>query len=91
MSIRNGKYTGGVRTNLCVAEAKSRLVGELIKKYGIDAARSFAFGDTEQDLPLLGAVGNPIALNPNLNLQRHATKRGWLIPEDVVREVRALL
>lgn len=89
MEVRRGAYTGKVVRNLILAEEKKRVVGALIKQYHLDAENSFAFGDTEQDLPLLSAVGNPIPLNPSPALRAFATGRGWLIPSAVLKEVKA--
>jgi HAD superfamily hydrolase (TIGR01490 family) len=89
--IRNGIYTGKVKRNLIISEEKRKLLASLIKKYKIDLKKSFAFGDTEQDLPMLSRVGNPIPLNPNPLLRKHAVKRGWYIPKDVMIEVNELV
>ena len=47
---------------------------------GIDPARSFAYSDSVTDLPLLGAVGHPVAVNPDKELRRVAEEHGWPDP-----------
>jgi len=91
MEVRHRVYTGRVQRNLILSEEKRRVVGTLSTESRVDFEHSFAFGDTEQDLPLLGAVGNPVPLNPNSALQAIATAKGWPTPRNVLQEVSALL
>ena len=76
---------------MIISAEKRKVIDGLLKEYDVDLAHSFAFGDTEQDLPLLSAVGNPVPLNPNELLRNHSEMKGWPIPKDVVREVRERL
>src|SRR5207253_4095142 len=46
---------------------------------GIDLTGSFAYSDSITDLPMLEAVGNPVAVNPDRDLRREAEKRGWQV------------
>jgi HAD superfamily hydrolase (TIGR01490 family) len=59
--------------------AKLRAVTELAAHYGIDLARSYAYGDSAADVPMLSAVGYGVAVNPTRRLARAARKRGWQI------------
>jgi HAD superfamily hydrolase (TIGR01490 family) len=45
--------------------------------HGVDLARSWAYSDGDEDLPLLDAVGRPRALNPGRGLAAEAARRGW--------------
>ena len=38
---------------------------------------SFAYADSHSDLPLLRAVGNPVAVNPDVALYRVARRHRW--------------
>ena len=91
MEVKSGIYTGRVRRNLIVAEEKERVVEALTSGRHIDTQGSYAFGDTEQDVPLLNAVGNPIPLNPNRRLRSYATRKGWSISKDVLKELEKRL
>ena len=91
MEVRRGVYTGRVQRNLILSGEKRKVVDTLSTRYRVDFEHSFAFGDTEQDLPLLGAVGNPVPLNPNSALLTIATARGWQNPRSVLQEVKALM
>jgi phosphoserine phosphatase len=50
---------------------------ELAAQQGIDLGQSTAYSDSASDLPLLEAVGCPVAVNPDRTLRRVADKRGW--------------
>jgi HAD superfamily hydrolase (TIGR01490 family) len=57
--------------------AKLRAVKMLAARYGLDLARSYAYGDSSGDLPMLEGVGNAVAVNPTRSLARVARKRAW--------------
>ena len=40
---------------------------------------SIAYADSTSDLPMLEAVGFPVAVNPETRLAALARKRGWLV------------
>ena len=40
---------------------------------------SVAYADSTSDLPMLEAVGFPVAVNPETRLAAIARKRGWLV------------
>jgi HAD superfamily hydrolase (TIGR01490 family) len=67
--------------------AKLRAVRMLAARYGLDLARSYAYGDSSGDLPMLEGVGNAVAVNPTRSLARVASQRGW--PTRVWRETFA--
>jgi HAD superfamily hydrolase (TIGR01490 family) len=41
--------------------------------------RSYFYSDSQNDIPLLSAVTDPIATNPNARLRAHAQAHGWPI------------
>jgi HAD superfamily hydrolase (TIGR01490 family) len=59
------------------AEAMQKLAAEL----DIDLHGSFAYTDSPTDLPMLSAVGHPVAVNPDRALRRLAIDKGWTIEE----------
>lgn len=61
---------GKVQAMLDVAEADD-----------IDLSKSFAYTDSFTDMPMLEAVGNPIAVNPDKELRDEAEERDWAILE----------
>ena len=76
--IEEGKYTGRLAF-YCYAENKAVAIREAAEREGIDLAGSYAYSDSATDLPLLRAVGHPVAVNPDRELRRVAEKEGWQI------------
>jgi HAD superfamily hydrolase (TIGR01490 family) len=75
-----GRYTGEVAF-YCYGEHKVEAILELAEREDIDLLRSFAYSDSATDLPMLRAVGYPIAVNPDRDLTRVAMAEGWPIVE----------
>jgi HAD superfamily hydrolase (TIGR01490 family) len=84
--VVDGKYTGEIEF-YCYGEGKAARIKEVAEEQGIDLAGSYAYSDSITDLPMLEAVGNPVAVNPDRDLRREAEKRGWQI-RDFRRPVR---
>jgi HAD superfamily hydrolase (TIGR01490 family) len=84
--IEDGKYTGELERYV-YGEGKARIIREVAEQEEIDLAGSYAYSDSATDLPMLEAVGNPVAVNPDRDLRREAEKRGWQI-RDFRRPVR---
>jgi HAD superfamily hydrolase (TIGR01490 family) len=77
--VVDGLYTGNLDGPIVHGPEKAARVLELAKKEEIDLARSFAYSDSVNDLPLFELVGNPVALNPDRQLRAIARRRGWQI------------
>nr|MBA3471727.1 haloacid dehalogenase-like hydrolase [Rubrobacter sp.] len=60
-------------------EARARMLASFARRRKLDLSRSYAYADSISDLPMLEAVGNPIAVNPDGRLQKAAKERGWQI------------
>ena len=54
---------------------------------GLDLEGSYAYSDSISDLPMLQAVGYPVAVNPDKDLRKEAEARDWDI-RDFRRPVR---
>nr|WP_182114297.1 HAD-IB family hydrolase [Actinotalea sp. JY-7876] len=78
---RDGFYTGRLVGDLLHGRAKESAVAELARREDIDLARSYAYGDSTNDVPILSSVGHPVAINPDARLRRHARKVGWPVRE----------
>jgi HAD superfamily hydrolase (TIGR01490 family) len=74
----DGRYTGELEY-YAYGEEKAAAVRAVAQRVGIDLTRSFAYSDSVTDLPLLGAVGHPVAVNPDKELRKAAEERGWPI------------
>jgi HAD superfamily hydrolase (TIGR01490 family) len=84
--IVEGKYTGELEF-YCYGEAKADAIRELATARGIDLGSSYAYTDSATDLPMLQAVGHPVAVNPDRDLRREAEASEWDI-RDFRRPVR---
>jgi HAD superfamily hydrolase (TIGR01490 family) len=82
----DGCYTGELAF-YCYGESKAEAIREVAKLAEIELERSYAYTDSITDLPLLEAVGNPIAVNPDRELRRAAEERDWPV-RDFHRPVR---
>jgi hypothetical protein len=60
---------------------KAKAVADKAAAHGLDLAECHAYSDSINDLPLLESVGYPHAVNPDRELRRIASARGWPIHE----------
>ena len=74
---RDGIYTGGFDGPFCYGEGKPVRMRELAQERGIDLDESWAYSDSASDLPMLRAVGHPVAVNPDAELAKVAREEGW--------------
>jgi HAD superfamily hydrolase (TIGR01490 family) len=77
--IRDGVYTGRLVGDLMHGPAKADAVRQLAAIEGLDLARCTAYSDSSNDVPMLSAVGHPVAVNPDAALLRLARQQGWEI------------
>jgi HAD superfamily hydrolase (TIGR01490 family) len=75
--IRDGVYTGRAAGPFNYREGKVLSMQEIAAREGIDLAASYAYSDSESDLPMLRAVGHPVVVNPDPDLRRIAAQEGW--------------
>ncbi len=79
---KDGEFTGCVAGVPCFREGKiTRLENWFAQRgWGWDSfADSFFYSDSLNDLPLLAKVNNPIAVDPDATLRKHAEQHGWRI------------
>lgn len=75
--FNGGIATGELQPPVLAGEAKAEAIRQLIDQYGADARCCRAYSDSWSDRPMLEAVGQPVAVNPDWRLRRWARKRGW--------------
>jgi phosphoserine phosphatase len=78
LQTRDGRYTGNI-TFYAYGEAKAQAMRELATAQGWNLAECWAYTDSSTDLPMLEAVGQPHAVNPDAALRTIAEERGWSI------------
>lgn len=74
-----GVCTGYLASSPLVGESRAAWMHSYAADHGIDLKASFGYADSHSDLPLLAAVGNPVAVRPDVPLFRHARKARWTI------------
>jgi len=76
-AIVDGVYTGELAGPFCYGPGKVEAISELARWEGLDLGQCWAYSDSASDLPMLEAVGHPVAVNPDSKLERFAGQRGW--------------
>ena len=77
--VKDGVYTGRPAGPFTYREGKAQAIRELAAEEEIDLSESYAYSDSESDLPMLRAVGHPVVVNPDRELERIAREEGWQI------------
>jgi HAD superfamily hydrolase (TIGR01490 family) len=75
--IRDGVYTGKPDGPFTYREGKAEAIRQVAANEGFDLAESYAYSDSESDLPMLRTVGHPVVVNPDAELRRVAREEGW--------------
>ena len=84
-TTEKGRYTGGMTSVPPTAENRYQALVDYAEANDIDLRESVAYADSSSDLPMLEAVGFPVAVNPETKLASIARKRGWLV-EDFAKQ-----
>jgi HAD superfamily hydrolase (TIGR01490 family) len=77
--IHDGIFTGELDGKLLHGLEKAVAITELAQERGYDLQHCFSYSDSHNDIPLLTAVGNPSAINPDAILRIKALAEGWPI------------
>jgi HAD superfamily hydrolase (TIGR01490 family) len=77
--VVNGQYTGGIEGPFVYREGKAEVVREVCTREGFSLTDSWAYSDSESDVPLLRTVGNAVAVNPDSELAKIARYEEWEI------------
>ena len=82
MSIRpDGTYTGELDIGPPTGEQRALILQDYASSLNLSLEESVAYADSASDLPMLEAVGHPVAVNPEAKLATIARKRGWHVEE----------
>ncbi len=76
-----GCFTGKAIEPVCFGGGKVRMAEVYVAGLGGSLARCAFYSDSYSDLPMLEAVGEPVAVTPDPRLRRAAKTRGWPILE----------
>jgi HAD superfamily hydrolase (TIGR01490 family) len=72
-----GDFTGRFDGPFVYGPGKVEAMEAFAAEHGIDLGASYAYSDSLSDLPMLRAVGNPVAVNPDPPLAEIAKEEGW--------------
>ncbi len=79
--IVDGRYTGRPDGPFNYREGKVISMREVAGREGIDLDASYAYSDSESDLPMLRAVRHAVVVNPDALLRRIAERERWEVIE----------
>jgi HAD superfamily hydrolase (TIGR01490 family) len=81
-----GRYSGRTERYVYGPEKEVAIL-ETARRDGLDLSASWAYSDSATDVPMLSAVGHPVAVNPDRELAKAAKEKGWDV-EQWTLEVR---
>ena len=76
----DNRYTGELEFYAYGAQ-KAEAIQQLARRYRLDLAGSYAYSDSVTDLPMLEAVGHPVAVNADKELRHVAEEIAWEISD----------
>jgi putative phosphoserine phosphatase/1-acylglycerol-3-phosphate O-acyltransferase len=77
LEVMDGTFTGAVQGQACWGRGKLDAASAWLKKRRLKLENAWFYSDALEDLPLLEAVGHPVAVNPSPDLEQHARGAGW--------------
>ena len=77
MHDRDGVLTGFLADPPLVDEARAAWLRRYAEMGNFDLDNSYGYGDSHADLVWLQLLGNPSAVNPDIQLYRHAREKHW--------------
>jgi len=77
--IKDGVYTGRLVGSPLHGLAKAEAIRALAVRENLELSESSAYSDSANDIPMLSAVGHPVAVNPDPDLRQHAKENDWPI------------
>ena len=82
LSVRSdGTFTGELEVGPPTGEQRALILRAYADAEGLSLDESVAYADSASDLPMLEAVGHPVAVNPEAKLATIARKRGWHVEQ----------
>ena len=75
--IKDGVFTGELDGKILHGTEKAVAIRKLAQDHGYDLNQCYSYSDSHNDIPLLTAVGNPSAINPDAILRIKALAEGW--------------
>jgi HAD superfamily hydrolase (TIGR01490 family) len=79
LEVERGLLTGRTIGPICYGAGKLIHARSEAEAQGVELSGCAFYTDSYSDVPVLEAVGRPVAVNPDPRLRRRALKRGWEI------------
>ena len=82
VDVESGAFSGSPRGTPSFRDGKIERVDSWLESLGLwwgSFAESFFYSDSHNDLPLMGKVTTPVAVDPDHKLFRHSSEMGWKI------------
>jgi HAD superfamily hydrolase (TIGR01490 family) len=77
--VQDGMFTGEPVEPLCFGAGKLVHATSTAQRMGLALSECAFYTDSHSDLPVMEAVGRPVAVHPDPRLRREAQRRGWPI------------
>jgi putative phosphoserine phosphatase/1-acylglycerol-3-phosphate O-acyltransferase len=77
MEVVDGCFTGKTISPVCYGDGKTLAARRVAKRLKTTLAHCWFYSDSSHDLPMLEAVGHPVATNASEKLAVHARARHW--------------
>jgi len=74
-----GHHTGRTVGELCFGSGKLGHARSYVERVDAELEDCAFYTDSYSDLPVLAAMGRPVAVNPDQRLRREALRRGWKV------------
>lgn len=79
LATEAGRCTGELLPPVLAGPGKALWMRGFAAQAGVDLEQSSAYADDGADLPMLSAVGHPVAVNPDPSLDATARSHGWRV------------
>ena len=76
----DGRYTGEIEF-YAYGPGKAEAIHDLAIEWNLDLGQCYAYSDSATDIPMMEAVGHPVAVNPDKELRDAAEANEWPIME----------
>jgi HAD superfamily hydrolase (TIGR01490 family) len=79
MEVVNQQYTGRPLGRFCFRDEKLNRLNQYLHTHNYTLEGSYYYADSIDDMPVLHAVGHPVCVNPDKNLEKIARENNWVI------------
>ncbi len=79
LEVFNGLYTGRSNGPLCFGAEKAIQLRKFCEINDSSPEKSWYYGDSESDIPVMEVVGHPTCINPERRLRKMADRKNWKV------------